>query len=129
MQETLLIETLLAARRAGLLDEVWEEIKATLAPGRVERTLETWIRSHAISSERRYCEMLEVNGFLEELDVAPLLSRAAADTFRRSNELKMAAAFKTEPDHFNDVIEYLDLQSRNQDENSGSGPGRTGGVK
>jgi 3-hydroxyisobutyrate dehydrogenase len=115
--ETLLIETLLAARRAGLLDEVWDEIKATLAPGRMERTLETWVRSHAISSERRYCEMLEVSRFLEELDVAPLLSRAAAETFRRSNELGMATAFEHEPDRFADVIEYLDLHSRSKNNN------------
>lgn len=110
--ETLLIETLLAARRAGLLDEVWAEIKATLAPDRMERTLETWIRSHAISSERRYCEMLEVNRFLEELDLDPLLSRAAAEAFRRSNDLGMAAAFDHEPDSFTKVIEYLDVNCR-----------------
>ena len=110
--ETLLIEALVAARRAGLLDEVWTEIKATLAPGRVERTLETWIRSHAISSERRYCEMLEVNRFLEELDLEPLLIPAAAGIFRRSNDLGIAAAFEHEPDSFVKVIEYLELRSR-----------------
>jgi 3-hydroxyisobutyrate dehydrogenase-like beta-hydroxyacid dehydrogenase len=112
--ETLLIETLLAARRAGLFDEVWAEIKGTLAPERMERTLETWIRSHAISSERRYCEMLEVRRFLEELDVEPRLTGAAAETFRRSNDLGIAAAFDHEPDRFADVIEYLDLRSRNK---------------
>jgi len=113
--ETLLIEALVAARRADLLDEIWDEIKATLAAGRMERTLETWIRSHALSSGRRYCEMLEVNGYLEELDIAPLLSRAAAEMFRRSNELGIASAFKREPDAFADVIAYLDLQARRKD--------------
>ncbi|MGH9665101.1 MAG: DUF1932 domain-containing protein [Bryobacteraceae bacterium] len=112
--ETLLIETLLAARRAGLLDEIWEEIKTTLAPGRMERTLETWIRSHAISSERRYCEMLEVSRYLEELQLTPTLSRAAAETFRRSNEAGMASAFEREPARFTEVIDYLDLQCRNK---------------
>ena len=106
--ETLLIETLLSARRADLLDEVWDEILTTLAPDRMERTLETWIRSHAISSERRYCEMLEVNRFLEELKLQPILTRAAADIFRRSNDLGMPAAFEQEPAHFTDVIDYLD---------------------
>ena len=112
--ETLLVETLMAARRAGLLQEVWEEILATLSPGRMQRTLETWIRSHAVSSQRRYCEMLEVTRFLEELGIAPLLSRAAAGTFRRSNDLRLAEAFKQEPDRFTDVIDYLDQESRNQ---------------
>jgi 3-hydroxyisobutyrate dehydrogenase-like beta-hydroxyacid dehydrogenase len=106
--ETLLIETLLSARRADLLDEVWDEIRTTLAPDRMERTLETWICSHAISSERRYCEMLEVNRFLEELKLEPILARAAADVFHRSNQLGMPAAFEREPAQFTDVIDYLD---------------------
>jgi 3-hydroxyisobutyrate dehydrogenase-like beta-hydroxyacid dehydrogenase len=114
--ETLLIEALVAARRAGLLDEVWTEIKATLAPGRVERTLETWIRSHAISSERRYCEMLEVQRFLEELDLEPLLIPAAAEIFRRSNRLGIATAFNREPESFVEVIEFLELQNRKKRE-------------
>jgi hypothetical protein len=82
----------------------------------MERTLETWIRSHAVSSERRYGEMLEVNGYLEELEMRPLLSRAAAEMFRRSNELGIAAAFKSEPDRFGDVIEYVETQSRSASE-------------
>ena len=107
--ETLLIETLLSARRAHLLDEMWDEIRTTLAPDRMQRTLETWIRSHAISSERRYSEMLEVNRFLEqELKLQPILTRAAADVFRRSNELGMPSAFEQEPASFTDVIDYLD---------------------
>ena len=78
--------------------------------------METWIRSHAVSSERRYCEMLEVNGYLEELEMRPLLGRAAAEMFRRSNELRIAAAFKGEPERFEDVIEYLEMQSRSTSE-------------
>ena len=58
--------------------------------------------------------MLEVERFLEELDVDPLLTQAAAKTFRRSNDLGLAAAFHHEPEHIADVIEYLDLQSRDK---------------
>lgn len=106
--ETLLIETLLSARRAGVLDEIWDEILQTLAPDRVQRTLETWICSHALSSERRYHEMVEVARFQEELNVQPILTRAAADVFRRSNGLGIAAAFAHEPECFLDVIDFLD---------------------
>jgi 3-hydroxyisobutyrate dehydrogenase-like beta-hydroxyacid dehydrogenase len=106
--EALLIETLLSARRADLLDEVWDEIRTTLGPDRMERTLKTWIRSHAISSERRYCEILEVKRFMEELKLEPILTRATADVFHRSNELGMPGAFEREPAHFTDVIDYLD---------------------
>jgi len=106
--ETLLIETLLAARRAGLFDDVWREIRTTLAQDGVERMLETWIRSHAVSSERRYCEMCEVGRFLEDLGVEPILTRAAAGLLRRSNEVGLAARFTREPERFADVIEVLD---------------------
>jgi 3-hydroxyisobutyrate dehydrogenase-like beta-hydroxyacid dehydrogenase len=105
--ETLLIETLVSAKRAGLLDEVWREIRDTLAPDRMERMLETWIRSHAVSSNRRYHEMLEVGQYLEELNMPPVVTRAAADVFRRSTELGIAAAFEREPDRFTDVIDFL----------------------
>jgi 3-hydroxyisobutyrate dehydrogenase-like beta-hydroxyacid dehydrogenase len=105
--ETLLIETLVSARRAGLLDELWAEIRATLAPDRMEKMLETWIRSHAISSGRRYCEMQEVSRYLEELRVPPLITRAAAETFRRSTELGITSAFESEPQQFTDVIDFL----------------------
>src|SRR5207249_2061403 len=105
--ETLLIETLVSARRAGLLNEVWAEIRQTLAPDRMELMLQTWIRSHAISSSRRFSEMQEVGRYLEELGVPPLITRAATETFRRSIELGIANAFEAEPRQFTDVIEFL----------------------
>jgi hypothetical protein len=52
--------------------------------------------------------MIEVSRFLEELDVQPVLTRAAADVFRRSNELGIAAAFEHEPERFTEVIDFLD---------------------
>ncbi len=110
--ETLLVETLVAAKRAGLFDDVWREIRATLAKDGVERMLDTWIRSHAVSSERRYCEMREVTRFLESLGLDPLLTRAAAQVFRRSNELGIAARFKHEPERSAEVIEFLDSAAR-----------------
>ena len=109
--ETVLIETLVAARRAGLLDDIWREIRTTLSKDGVERMLETWIRSHAVSSERRYCEMREVSGFLEDLGVEPVLTRAATELFRRSNESGIAARFKTEPERFAEVIEFLESEA------------------
>jgi hypothetical protein len=45
---------------------------------------------------------------LEELNVPPTLTRAAADVFRRSNESGFPAAFEQEPPHFQDVIDHLD---------------------
>jgi hypothetical protein len=105
--ETLILETLVSARRAGLLDEIWAEILETLAPGRTERVLQTWVRSHAVSSGRRWHEMQQVSAYLEELAVPPVMSTAAAEFFRRSNDLNIAATFTAEPDSFTDVVDFL----------------------
>src|SRR4029077_18575173 len=75
--EAVLVETLVAARRAGLLDEIWEEIRTTLSTGKVEHALESWIRSHPRSAQRRCHEMQEVSQFLEEIGIQPVLPRAS----------------------------------------------------
>jgi 3-hydroxyisobutyrate dehydrogenase len=108
--EAVLVETLVAARRAGLLDEVWEEILATLSTGKVEGVLETWIRSHAHSAQRRRHEMQEVSRFLEEIGIQLVLPRASGQVFARSFELGVSKAFPQEPESFRDVIEYLEQQ-------------------
>jgi len=106
--EAVLVETLVAARRAGLLDEIWEEIRTTLSTGKVEDTLETWIRSHARSAQRRCHEMQEVSQFLEEIGIQPVVSRASGQVFARSFELGVSNAFCQEPESFREVIEYLE---------------------
>ncbi len=106
--EAVLVETLVAARRAGLLDDIWEEIRTTLSTGKVEDTLEAWIRSHARSAQRRCREMQEVSQFLEEIGIRPVLSRASGQVFARSFELGVSRAFCQEPESFREVIEYLE---------------------
>jgi 3-hydroxyisobutyrate dehydrogenase len=106
--EAVLVETLVAARRAGLMDEVWEEILATLSTGKVEGTLETWIRSHARSAQRRCHEMQDVSRFLEEIGIQLVLPRASGQVFARSSELGVSKAFPQEPESFREVIEYLE---------------------
>ena len=108
--EAVLVETLVAARRAGLLDEIWEEIRTTLSTGNVEDTLETWIRSHACSAQRRSHEMQEVSQFLEEIGMQPVLPRAFGQIFARSLGLGVSDAFPQEPESFREVIEYLEHQ-------------------
>jgi 3-hydroxyisobutyrate dehydrogenase-like beta-hydroxyacid dehydrogenase len=108
--EAVLVETLVAARRVGLLDETWEEIQTTLCTGKVEDTLQTWVRSHPRSAQRRCHEMQEVSEFLEEIGIQPVLPRASAQVFTRSLELGVSYAFLREPESFRDVIEYLEQQ-------------------
>jgi 3-hydroxyisobutyrate dehydrogenase len=106
--EAVLVETLVAARRAGLLDEIWKEIRTTLSAGKVEGSFQTWICSHARSAQRRCHEMQEVSQFLEEIGIQPVLSRASGQVFARSFELGVSNAFCQEPESFREVIEYLE---------------------
>ena len=108
--EAVLVETLVAARRAGLLDEIWEEIRTTLSTGKVEHALETWIRSHPRSAQRRCHEMQEVSQFLGEIGIRPVLPRAIGQVFARSLELGVSDAFLQDPESFREVIEYLEQQ-------------------
>lgn len=110
--ETALVEALVAAHRANLLDDVWKEIVATLSEPDVEKTLQNWICSHASSAERRCHEMQEVGRFLdEELCLPPILPPACAQVFARSMTLGISGAFPAKPDSFRQVIEFL-AQSR-----------------
>jgi 3-hydroxyisobutyrate dehydrogenase-like beta-hydroxyacid dehydrogenase len=111
--EAVLVETLVAARRAGLLDEIWEEIRTTLSTGKVESTLQTWIRSHARSAQRRCHEMQEVSQFLDEIGIQTVLPQASGQVFARSFELGISDAFPQEPESFREVIEYLEQQQSN----------------
>jgi 3-hydroxyisobutyrate dehydrogenase len=108
--EAVLVETLVAARRAGLLNEIWEEIRTTLSTGQVEDTFQIWICSHARSAQRRCCEMEEVSQFLEDIGIPSVLPRASGQLFARSFELGVADAFPQEPESFREVIEYLEQQ-------------------
>lgn len=109
--EAVLVETLVAACRAGLLDEIWNEIQDTLSPGKVEATLQKWIRTHARSAERRSHEMEEVNSFLEDIGIVAAVPRACKQVFAHSSALGISEAFPEEPASFREVVEYLE---RNQ---------------
>jgi 3-hydroxyisobutyrate dehydrogenase-like beta-hydroxyacid dehydrogenase len=111
--EAVLVETLVAARRAGLLNEIWEEIKTILSTRKLEDTFQIWIRSHTRSAQRRGYEMQEVSQFLEEIGIRPLLPRASCELFARSFALGVADAFPQEPESFREVIEYLEQQQSN----------------
>jgi len=82
--EALLLESLVAARRAGLQQELWQEITGLFAAHGFEHVAENWIRTHAAAHARRGHEMKQVADVLRGLDIEPLLSDAVADFFARS---------------------------------------------
>jgi 3-hydroxyisobutyrate dehydrogenase-like beta-hydroxyacid dehydrogenase len=105
--EAVLVETLVAAHRTGLLDAIWHEIGSTLAAGKAEEAFQTWIRSHLRSAERRYYEMQEVSEFLHDIGIRPVIPRACGEVFARSLKVPVDNAVPREPSLI-EVIEYLD---------------------
>ena len=81
--EALLIESLMAARRAGLEEELWATID-DFARGDVAATARGWVSSHLRACRRRRDEMTDVVETAEQLGVQPILTTAVQRFFVRS---------------------------------------------
>jgi 3-hydroxyisobutyrate dehydrogenase-like beta-hydroxyacid dehydrogenase len=106
--EALLLETLLAARRAGVADDVWREIVETLDERSFAEVGGNWMRTHGSAHARRYHEMTQVEGLLRELGVEPLLTCATTAFFERSTRAALSTAFRASPKDPEEVLGALD---------------------
>lgn len=95
--EVLLLEMLVAAKRAGIENEMWKEISTFMDSKPFEEIGGTWMRSHATACERRYFEMQQVIGTLKELGIPPILSQATSQYFEQSVSLKISTLFPETP--------------------------------
>ncbi len=105
--ETLIIEMMEAAERAGIYEEVWDDICSFMEQKPFRQIGENWVCSHATAATRRYAEMLQVAETLEELGVKPVLTNASAEVFSRSAERKIEKDFEKQPSDPKTVIRYL----------------------
>lgn len=112
--ECLLLEMLTAAKRAGVKDHLWKDVVDFMTRHPFEKVAENWIRTHPVACERRYHEMVQVVGTLEEIHVEPILSRATRDFFERSIRMGMGRIFEEKPENFWEVPEFLEA-ARNPD--------------
>ena len=71
--EALLIEFLVAGRRAGLEDELWQEVTELMARTPFEQVAANWVQTHAVAYERRYHEMVQVAETVRDLGLEPLM--------------------------------------------------------
>lgn len=108
--EALLIECLLAARRAGIEHDLWREIVATMDAASFEEVGGNWIRTHATAHARRYHEMLQVRDVLRELGLDAPMTDATIRLFERSVNAALKDLFTTPPATFADVIAALDAR-------------------
>lgn len=110
--EALLLEAMLAARRAGVMDDVWQEILATLREKPFSEIGGNWMLTHATAHERRYHEMVQVETLVQGLGVEPLMSSATARFFERSTRLGLSKAFSKKPSVPDEVVDALDALTR-----------------
>lgn len=114
--EALLVECLLAGRRAGVGDDLWREIVATIDARSFEEVGGNWVRTHGTAHARRWHEMVEVAGLLRELGVDAPMTDATVAIFDRSTRAGLAKAFASPPATPSDVIAALEqrLAATNQ---------------
>jgi 3-hydroxyisobutyrate dehydrogenase-like beta-hydroxyacid dehydrogenase len=110
--EALLIECLLAGRRAGIEQALWEEVIATIDAAPFDEVGGNWVRTHATAHRRRYHEMLQVADVLRELHVDAPMTAATLAVFERSTRLALNDAFASPPASPTDVIAVLDARIR-----------------
>ena len=106
--EALLLESLIAARRAGVGDDVWQEIVATLRDKPFSEVAGNWMRTHGTAHARRYHEVVQVQELLQDLGVEPLITRSTAAFFERSTRFKLASRFEKPPKSPEEVLSVLD---------------------
>ena len=105
--EALVIELLLAGRKAGLEDDLWQEITALFSANSFGDVAGNWVCSHAVANERRFHEMVQVADLLDQMKLDAIMTDATLAFFKRSADLKLSRDFVRKPDQMNEVIEAL----------------------
>ena len=106
--EALLLELMVAGRRAGLEEALWEDlVRDLMTRTPFEKVASNWIQTHPGACGRRHHEMSQVLETLRELGVDPVMTPATEAFFRRSCELGLAQAFPDKPGSVSAVVDYL----------------------
>lgn len=110
--ETLLLELLIAGKRAGIDADLWADITDFMGKKSFAAIGGNWIQSHAVAYERRYHEMVQVTETMREIGIEPIMSDATTSFFRRSLALDLASTFREKPKSFAAVVEHLEERLR-----------------
>ncbi len=111
--EALLVECLLAGRRAGVADDLWREIVATLDAASFEEVGGNWVRTHATAHRRRHAEMVQVAALLRDMGIDAPMTEGTVALFDRSTRVDLKSAFPSVPSSVDAVIAALDERIRN----------------
>ncbi len=108
--EALLLEFLIAGHRAGIQNDLWQEITDLFSQNPFELVAANWVRTHATAHERRYHEMKQVTSVLQEIGIDPIVTSGTESFFERSCQLGLKEAFPEKPDSMEEVIEFMEKQ-------------------
>jgi len=92
--EALLLEMLVAAKRADIETDLWEDITRFMTAKPFDKIGDNWMRSHAVAHERRYYEMLQVVETMKELNIEPVMSERTAAYFKQSVDMDMRRSYQ-----------------------------------
>ena len=106
--EALLLEFLIAGKRAGIERDLWEEITGLMKRHPFDRTATNWIQTHAVAYERRYYEMVQVAETMRHIGVEPVMTAGTEAFFRRSLSLGLGDTFAEKPGSMDKVIDFMD---------------------
>ena len=105
--EALLLELLIAGKRAGIEHDLWEEVTGLMSRHPFDQVAANWIQSHAVAYERRYHEMAQVAETMREIGVEPIVTAGTEAFFRRSRSRGLGDAFAEKPDSMEQVIDFM----------------------
>ena len=106
--EAVLLETMLAARKAGLEEDVRAEIRGSFEQVPFHDMAESWMKSHAAACRRRRDEMVQVTEMLEGMNVVPVMTRATTALFDRSCDIELDQAFAEPPEDSDAVLSVIE---------------------
>ena len=106
--EILLLEMLVAGKRAGIESDLWNDISEFMNSKPFEEIANNWVLSHAIAHVRRYHEMVQVEETLAELGINPTATNGITRYFKKSIEMNMEKRFQAKPDKILEVVEFIE---------------------
>lgn len=106
--EALLLELLLAGRKAGMERDLWQDVSDFMSRNPFEKVASNWIRTHPAACARRHHELVQVVEAMRSLGAEPIMTSATEALFRRSCGLGLEKSFPEAPASPDAVAEALE---------------------
>ena len=108
--EALLLEMLVAGRRAGIEEDLWEDVTRLMKSRPFDEIAKNWILTHATANERRYHEMLQVLEAMNEIGIKPLVTEGTTSYFKQSVDSELSKAFTSKPSTINELVDFIEAK-------------------